>query len=57
MTPSSVCQEALNQEIEMQNKKEEGLEDDNLIETWFYFYEEASLAAEFPYNEGFRRCL
>ena len=52
LIPSSICREQLNREIKMQIK-EEGLEEEDLVETWSYFYEEAAFAEAFPYDEGF----
>ena len=50
--PSSICREQLNQSIEKQIV-EDGLEDEDLVETWSYFYEEAWFAIACPYDEGF----
>ena len=51
MIPSSICQEELNREIE-RRIIDEGLEDEDLVETWTRFYEEATYSA-FANDEGF----
>mmetsp|Transcript_28669 Transcript_28669/g.41053 ORF Transcript_28669/g.41053 Transcript_28669/m.41053 type:complete len:151 (+) Transcript_28669:416-868(+) len=52
--PRKIDRDELNQWIERQIV-EDGLEEEDLVETWHYFYEEASFLDAFPYDdEGFR---
>ena len=52
MIPQSICREELNREIEDQIV-EDGLEDEDLVETWTFFYEEAAYDAVVASDEGF----
>jgi hypothetical protein len=52
--PQRIDRDELNQWIERQIV-DDGLEEEDLVETWHYFYEEASFLDAFPYDdEGFR---
>ena len=51
LIPASICREELDREIEKQIV-EEGLEDEDLVETWTMFYEDA-LYSKVLSDEGF----
>jgi len=50
--PESVDRDQLNREIEIEIQ-EQGMEDDDLGDTWTYFYEEAAYGDVFRFEEGF----
>ena len=52
MIPQSICLEELNRGIEEQII-DEGLEDEDLVEIWTQFYEEAAYHAVVESDEGF----
>mmetsp|Transcript_9728 Transcript_9728/g.14067 ORF Transcript_9728/g.14067 Transcript_9728/m.14067 type:complete len:126 (+) Transcript_9728:443-820(+) len=49
--PQCICRVRLDREIEKQIQKQ-GLQDDDLIDTWTAFYEEVAYAGAFPYEDG-----
>ena len=49
--PESVDRDQLNREIEIEIQ-EQGMEDDDLVDTWTYFYEEAAYEDLFHFEEG-----
>lgn len=50
--PSSICWDQLDRSIEDQIV-EDGMEDEDLVETWTFYYEEIWLTLACPYDEGF----